>query len=166
MKVIAWLIGAILLTLLGAARLALGADVALDWDASATAGVTNYRVRYGTTSRVYTASISFSGTNRSGMVSNIPPGRWFFAATAMKQGMESDPSNEVSWTNTAFAPLNLRITGPTDALALQSAPAPSGPWKTLAVVTSSNAPLQLTAAPRQFFRAISTNLPPLPGGAP
>jgi hypothetical protein len=145
-------------------RLAMGADALLEWDASATAGVTNYRVSYGQTSRVYAASRSF-GTNLSALITNLVAGRWFFSATAWKAGIESDPSNELGWTNTAFSPVNLRITGPRDALALQSAASPAGPWKTLAVVTSTNAPLQLTIQPREMFRAASTNLPPLPGGA-
>lgn len=165
MKLIAWLIFSMVLTLLGAARLACGADYLLEWDGSTSAGVTNYRLHYGQTSRVYSASVPFSGASRSGTVSNLPPGRWCFAATAMMAGMQSDPSNEIIVTNTAFAPVNLRISGPRDALVLQSASAPAGPWKTLAVVTSTNAPLQLTAQPRQVFRAISTNLPPMPGGA-
>ncbi len=139
------------------------ANVALEWDPSPSPGIAGYRVHYGTNSGGYSAFNSFSRTNRIGTISNLAPGRWFFAATAVaSNGLESVKSNEVNVNVLPLSPQITRITGPTDALLLQSAPSAAGPWKTVAVITSSNQPVLLTAASRQFFRTIATNLPPLP----
>ena len=141
--------------------------VALKWNASPSPGIASYEVQYGQTSRVYTVSVSFGATNLSGTITNLTFGRWYFSVIARTtNGVASDYSNEVGWTNTAFAPVTLRLTGPTDALVLQSATSAGGPFQTIATITASNSALRLTQQPKQFFRAYSTNLPPLPGGSP
>ncbi len=140
-----------------------GADVALEWEPSPSVGVASYRIHYGTNSGSYPFFNSYSQASRSCLITNLPPGRWFFAATAVgSNSLESAMSNEVNVNMPPASPQITRITGPRDALLLQSAPSAAGPWKTVAVITSSNQPVLLTAASRQFFRTITTNLPPLP----
>lgn len=76
----------------------IASDVKLAWDASPTPGVTNY-VLYASTNSLTatnlpTATVRLNvGTNLTASVENIQPGQWSFAATGMKDGLESDPSN-------------------------------------------------------------------------
>ena len=152
----------VLLVILSALQLR-AADVALEWDPSPSASVQSYRVYWSTNSGRYSVFSTFPGTARSANITGLGYGRWFFAATAIaSNGLESAFSNEVSVNAPLPPPQITRISGPRDALILQSAPAAAGPWKTLAVITSSNQPVQLIIAPRQFFRTIATNLPPFP----
>jgi hypothetical protein len=143
-------------------------SVVATFDASVSTFVASNAIAYGQASRgtnpafIYPSNLVFSKTNLSVTVSNLGPGLWFFSAYAIStNGIRSDYSNEASWTNKAFGPQNLRITGPIDALALQS----SGDlttWKTLAVITSTSAPLVVAVQPRSMFRVMNTNLPPIP----
>lgn len=74
--------------------------VTLAWDASASPGVTGYRLYYGTNSGSYSFVIPQSGTSlvRTQTVLLPRTGRWFFAATAHDaNGMESVFSDEVEW---------------------------------------------------------------------
>ena len=135
---------------------------------SVTNYVGNYAIGYGQASRGANPSFTYpsnqveSKTNLSITVSNLGPGLWFFSAYAIAtNGVKSDFSNEASWTNKAFGPQNLRITGPSDALALQSS-GDMQTWKTLAVIVSTNTPLVVAAQPRSMFRVLNTNLPPIP----
>lgn len=135
---------------------------------SVTNYVGNYAIGYGQASRgtnltfAYPSNQVASKTNLSITVSNLGPGLWWFSAYAIAtNGTKSDFSNEAGWTNKSFGPQNLRISGPVDALALQS----SGDlqtWKTLAVITSTNTPLVVAAQPRAMFRVQNTNIPPIP----
>lgn len=73
-------------------------SVQLAWDASPSAGITNYRVYYGVASRTYTNHVN-AGTNLTVGVSNLQAGVTFwFSATALAHGMESDYSEELSYT--------------------------------------------------------------------
>lgn len=94
-------------------------------------------------------------------ISNLAPGIWYFSCLGyLTNGLQSMYcTNEVAWTNREFAP-ELKLTGPADALILQGAANGSSFWKTLAVITSTNSPLQLTAERSAMFRAIATNIPP------
>jgi len=169
LKVVALTILSALLTLFGLLYAALGVDY-LAFEPSLTPNVT-YRLRWGTNSGGVLGVFNI-GMNRYIPLTDGPAIRRFYTVVAVDQnGVESLPGNEVLTTNRLpslvglpQSPALLRITPPMDALLLQSASSPAGPWKTLAVITSSNEPLQITAAPRQMFRTISTNLPPMPGG--
>jgi hypothetical protein len=145
-------------------RLAKGVDY-LAFDPSLTSNVV-YRLRLGTNAGVVRSTIDL-GTNRIVGLTNGPWGHYFASVVAVTtNGIESLPSNELFSTNLPSAPARLRLLPPTDALILQSsAVGAGGPWKTLAIVTSTNQPLSLVQSPRQFFRVVHTNLPPLPGGA-
>lgn len=74
------------------------ATVRLAWDASATAGITNY-VLYAHTNALDNTNLTNAvvrvdtGTNTTATIEALNPGRWWFAATAMKDGIESDASN-------------------------------------------------------------------------
>lgn len=79
----------------------LASEVRLAWDASLTQGVTNY-VLYAHTNDLAAVSLTNAlvklnvGTNLTARVESLVPGRWWFGATAMKDGMESDLSNTIS----------------------------------------------------------------------
>ena len=81
---------------------AIAADVTLAWDPSLSAGITGYRLYLGTTSGVYIQT-SDVGIMTSTMVSNLIIGKtYYFVVTAYESsGLESPPSNEVSFTPTA-----------------------------------------------------------------
>jgi hypothetical protein len=143
-------------------------SVVATFDASVSTFVASNAIAYGKASRgtnqafVYPTNLVFSKTNLSVTVSNLGPGLWFFSAYAIStNNIRSDYSNEASWTNKSFGPQNLRITGPVDALALQSS-GDLSTWKTLAVITSTSAPLVVAVQPRSLFRVMNTNLPPVP----
>jgi hypothetical protein len=144
------------------ARAAIG-QIQLDWDDSPSQDLASYKLKYGTNSRSYSLVSQYPKTVGIVTISNLPSGKWYFAVTAVaSNGVESDFSNEVGWTNRPYVPMNLRLTPPMDALILQAS-VDGSTWKTLAVITSTNSqPLQLTSQPKQMFRVISTNLPPMP----
>jgi hypothetical protein len=81
-------------------HLARGSDIKLAWDApppSTNYTITNY-VLYAQTNLVsktnYCVKLSV-GTNLTATVQDPVPGRWWFAATAVAGGLESDLSNVV-----------------------------------------------------------------------
>ena len=82
-----------------------GQRVTLAWDASPSAGVTGYRLYYGTNSRSY-GFVTNSGLVLTQAVTLPHPGRWFFAATAYAgNGLESVFSDELEWEAKPTAPL-------------------------------------------------------------
>lgn len=74
--------------------------VQLAWTASASPGVTNYFLYYGTGIRQYTAKIPAGNSTNISLPLPARGPTYFFAVTAQGNGLESDFSNEV-----AFAPL-------------------------------------------------------------
>ena len=70
----------------------------LSWTASSSAGVVGYNVYWGPASRLYTNVLST--TNLTATVTNLQRGiTYYFAATAFTStGLESEFSNEVSYT--------------------------------------------------------------------
>jgi hypothetical protein len=76
-------------------------SVTLAWDSSPDANViANYNVYYGVASATYT-NVAAAGTNLTISISNLVEGAtYYFVATAVDTfGLESDYSNEVSYTN-------------------------------------------------------------------
>lgn len=128
--------------------LCLGAQtsVLLGWDANTETNAMGYRLLAGLASRTYTITNTVQGrTTTSGIVSNLPSGKLFFALVAFDQaGIDSDFSNEVTWTNRLTAPKNFRLTG-----TMQAAASPTGPWSTLAKV---DIPLPPAVDKQQFYR--------------
>jgi len=105
-----------------AALTSMASDIKLAWDASPTTGVPNYvlyastnirpivgvvradepvtnYVLYASTNILSATNLTSAtvrlnvGTNLTATVERIQAGQWSFAATAMKDGLESDPSN-------------------------------------------------------------------------
>ncbi|MBI3849003.1 MAG: fibronectin type III domain-containing protein [Verrucomicrobia bacterium] len=76
-----------------------GRSVTLAWDASTDAGVAGYKIYYGVASRAYTNLVSVGNATTatiSGLVEGVT---YFFAATTYNgAGLESDYSNEASYT--------------------------------------------------------------------
>jgi hypothetical protein len=139
-------------------RLVIGVET-LTFDASTTPNV-GYVLKWGTNQLGVIGSLALD-TNRVAKLTNGPFGAYYFKVTAFaNNGTESDFSNVLLATNRPNAPINLRIIGPTDALLLQASASAAGPWKSLAVITSTNTPLVLAPEPKQMFRAIITNAPP------
>ncbi len=110
----------ILLLLFCCSATALATDVALEWDASSSSGITGYKVYYGNSSHTYGAPITI-GNQTNYTVSGLPNGTYYFAVTAFDAiGNESDFSNEIS--QVIGAPTNkcdLNADSLTNALDLQ-----------------------------------------------
>lgn len=75
-----------------------GQSATLAWDPNTDAGLAGYKIYYGAQSQDYTNNISV-GTNTTVVVSNLVEGvTYYFVATALSvTGLESLPSNEVSY---------------------------------------------------------------------
>ena len=75
------------------------AEVALAWDPSPDEWVTGYAIHYGTTSGVHPVRVDV-GNVTNAVIDGLQPGvTYYFVATAYTaDGLESDPSNEVSYT--------------------------------------------------------------------
>ena len=76
-------------------------DVRLAWDASTSAGVTNY-VLYAHTNSLSATNLASAtikvnaGTNLTARIEGMASGTtWYFVATAVAGGVQSDPSNQV-----------------------------------------------------------------------
>ena len=84
-------------------------SVSLAWDADPEKTVAGYLVHYGSVSGVYTNSLNV-GTNINATVPGLQEGAtYYFAVTAYNaDGLESNPSNEVSYQ----VPVVFHITGP------------------------------------------------------
>jgi len=81
------------------------ASATLAWDPSSSPNITGYTIRYGTTSGSYPSTLS-AGTALSATVANLTVGtRYYFVVTARNaSGLESDPSNEISYTPSSTLP--------------------------------------------------------------
>lgn len=119
------------------ARAALGASVSLAWDASpGTNVIAHYNVYWGRATRTYTNAVNV-GTNLTATITNLIAGpTYHFAATATDaSGLESDYSDEVTWT--WLPPTNVV----TVTLAVETNSWPTGAWSdwcTLPVTTITN----------------------------
>ncbi len=82
-----------------------GHKVTLEWDPVTDAGLSGYILYWGTTSGIHNQSQNI-GKQTSGTVSNLTEGiTYYFVVTAYNSyGLESEPSNEVSWTPKAGPP--------------------------------------------------------------
>jgi len=112
---------ALLLSLLTAQA----ASVTLTWDANTETNLAGYRIYTGTASRIY--GVPVTTTNTTITLTNLASGtNYFFAATAvLVEGLESEYSDELSYTTPAkpAPPRSFRIT-----TTLQTASTPNGPW--------------------------------------
>ena len=115
MKWISSLIASLTLAL---TPLAQAADtVTLAWDPTPSSPIAGYRLYYATNSGLSSvAAVSnVPPTQLSLAMPNVVPGIAYFYATAyLFNGIESDPSNIVLYTNKHFGPVNLRITASTN----------------------------------------------------
>lgn len=89
-------------------------ELTLAWDASPSAtnwpGLT-YRLYAGTHAQpaLTNALVRLdAGTNLTAHLADLRPGRWWFAATALADGAESEPSNIV-WADVPVPPAALRV---------------------------------------------------------
>lgn len=94
--------------------------IKLKWDASPTPGVTNYNIYASTNSlsasNLLSAEVRVAlGTNLTATVYDLVPGKWYFAATAQLDGIESAPSNilmlEVPKSPTNFLTVFVQYSG-------------------------------------------------------
>lgn len=78
---------------------AFGASVTLAWDASPSPEVIGYKIYVGPSTRVYTNIVTLSNVLTCTISNLNKGGTYFFTATAYDaSGLESDYSNEVSYT--------------------------------------------------------------------
>ena len=83
------------------AGLALAQGATFAWDrVNSHTNLSAYILKYGTTSGSYTGSVSVATNVTTATVNSFAPGRtYYFVATARNvSGIESDPSNEISFT--------------------------------------------------------------------
>jgi len=83
-------------------------SVTLAWNPNSASGIAGYRVHYGTSSGNYTQT-SDVGNATTATVANLTSGKtYFFAVTDYNGGgIESSPSNEVTFTASASTPVSL-----------------------------------------------------------
>lgn len=68
-------------------------------DGSALTNLAGYKVYWGNAPRAYASSASVSGAGTTTFTTNLTPGTWYFAVTAIDStGAESEKTNEVSKT--------------------------------------------------------------------
>lgn len=92
---------------------AYAADVTLAWDLSASdSGIVGYRIYASKTSGNYsTIAISVPRGATTATLRDLPPGLWYFVATAYTNDVESDKSNEVS-NVVKPSPIRIKIVNP------------------------------------------------------
>lgn len=79
----------------------------LEWDANLLAeNVTNYVVTWKSGTVTNSAS---TGTNASYSLNGLSPGVYRLSLVAQAYGLDSEPSQELLWTNKPAAPKQLRI---------------------------------------------------------
>ena len=87
---------ALCLLMLGQVGQAAAGDVRLAWDASPDASLAGYVLLYGTSSRVYTTSVTLPASATDHEVIGLPSGTYYFAVRAFDvNGAQSGYSNEV-----------------------------------------------------------------------
>ena len=80
-------------------------SVTLEWDASPDADVTGYRLWYGTSAGVHQQSVAVGNTTSATLPNLADAQTYFIVVTAVNAaGLESEPSNEVSFTTDAPTP--------------------------------------------------------------
>lgn len=80
----------------------------IEWDAVSGVTITNYSVYVGPASGSYTGKVQV-GTALLYRITNAPGTvTWYRVTATSGAGVESDPSNEVAFTNRNFAP-NIRL---------------------------------------------------------
>jgi hypothetical protein len=85
--------------------------VTLAWDEVKDSSLAGYKIYYGTSSRNYT-HVDTLGKELIHVVASLPPGVWYFAATAFDvNGNESGYSNEVFTTVSGTTLVPPTITG-------------------------------------------------------
>lgn len=102
----------LILSITAFVSLAQSAQVTLAWDASPTPGVTNYVVYASQSASMTSPIVTSAGTNLTGTVTIAMGTQWYFRATAQKGGLESLPSNQVSYIapTSPSPPGNVRLT--------------------------------------------------------
>ncbi len=90
-------------------------SVTLAWDPSPATNdvITNYNIYYGVASATYT-NVAAAGTNLTVSISNLVQGAtYYFAATAVDtNGLESDYSTELAYTNVTVTPPTITLNSP------------------------------------------------------
>jgi len=110
------------LTLLFALSMPAFADpVILEWDANQETDLRGYYVYHGNASRTYGTPIYIEGNNPTHTFTDLPPGTWYFAVTAVNlDWLESGFSNEESTTiSSGEADCDINDDGSTNVLDLQ-----------------------------------------------
>lgn len=110
----------------GTSEIVAAQSVTLAWDPDPGPGIAGYRIHSGTKSRVYTQVIEV-GNATSALVSNLVKGKtYFFAITAYNtDGLESAPSNEVSYAATDSNPTPTPTPTPTPKPTATPKPTPT-----------------------------------------
>ena len=89
-------------------------SVSLEWDPSADADVTGYRLWYGTSAGAYQQSVEVGNTTSATLPNLADDQTYFIVVTAFNAaGLESEPSNEVSFTTDAPTPVDPTPVDPT-----------------------------------------------------
>jgi hypothetical protein len=124
-------------------------QITLAWDPSpGTNIIASYQIYWGTSSHAYSNSVSAGLTNTATI--SIPAGPIYIAATAVDEnGLESDFSNEVIYSNEAPAKTNLQVTITTTGTSILYARSVLGPW----TATNRTALFWTNPIPPWYFRS-------------
>ncbi len=121
----------VILALTGPGSVIAGSSVTLAWDANAEPDVTGYRLLYGNASGNYALSQD-AGNATTTIIPNLTPGAtYFFVVTAYNSaGLESLPSNEVSYLVPVVSPTPTPTPVPTATPTPTATPPPPPPTPT------------------------------------
>jgi hypothetical protein len=116
------------------------AVVTLAWDLSSSPNIAGYRLYSGTTSGVYDQTIEI-GNATSTLVSNLVTGKtYFFTVTAYNtMGVESAPSNEVSYLTPSPSATPTPTLSATTGSAQMVSPAPGSTFTSTSVTLNRSA---------------------------
>lgn len=123
--------------------------VQLSWDFPASMdGIVGFKIYRGTSSGSYYQEYSFGITQQAQVSFDWVAGEVeYFVCTAVdNQGLESLPSNEVSWK-----PYRVLLWWKEAQATVYSAPGPMGPWSLLGTITGTN--LWLPKITQEYFKA-------------
>jgi hypothetical protein len=151
--------------------------VTLAWDPSPDPEIAGYNVYYGSASGAYTNHVSVGNVTNATISGLLKGGTYFFVVTSYNtSGLESDPSNEISYavpllagrttlqinqspgqTGTQTSILIRGLAGQTCRLEYSDTPISTN-WSPLAILTLTNNPTLFTdpspSSPTRFYRTV------------
>ena len=133
-------------------------NVTLAWDRAAShTNLASFGLLTGVRSGVYNQRLDCPTNLTTCTVSNLPSGATYFFAVVARNvaGLDSDPSNEISYTIERPAPPPSVRTAQIKTM-LEFAPFPEGPWTNLVAFSAINV---AASSDQRFFRVRLNSIP-------